>query len=55
MKYSYEIKVNLKWVNTVDANNVKQAIDIIKSMFETIHNLDLEDDEIIYVKLREVE
>ena len=55
MSYSNEIEIHLKWVNVVDANNVKEAIDFIKEVFESQHNLDLNDDEIISVKLREIE
>ena len=49
-EFTYEIKVNLQWENTIYAEDMYQALDLIKSYFENEHNLTLEDDEIISVK-----
>ena len=47
----YYIKVELKWDNLVEAENMAEAIENIKSIFEQEHNLDLDDSEIISVEL----
>ena len=49
-EFTYEIKVNLQWENMIYAEDMYQALDLIKSYFENEHNLILEDDEIISVK-----
>ena len=47
----YYIKVELKWDNLVEAENIAEAIKNIKSIFEQAHDLVLEDSEIISVEL----
>ena len=47
----YYIKVELKWDNLVEAENITEAIKNIKSIFEQAHDLVLDDSEIISVEL----
>lgn len=50
-KKQYVIKIELKWDNLVEAENMVEAIENIKSIFEQEHNLDLDDSEIVSVEL----
>ena len=47
----YLVKVELKWSNFVNAENMEEAIKTIKRTMEHEHNLDLDDDEIISIEL----
>lgn len=49
-EFTYGVKVKLEWENMIYAEDMYQALDLIKSYFENEHNLTLKDDEIISVK-----
>lgn len=46
MEKEYFVRVAVEWAISISGETEKQAIDNLKDIFETEHNIELKDDEI---------